>query len=73
MTQPDFIADDLNDESVSPETQKEIEETILLFPQLKGKTIILTSLFNKEEFDKLREKVKVLRETYDKGPTDDPS
>lgn len=65
MTRPDFIADDLNNEPVSPERQKKIEEVINLLPQIEGKTIIVTSLFNKEDWDKLQENMKVLREAYD--------
>lgn len=73
MTQHDFIADDLNDDPVSPERQKKIEEAINLLPQIEGKTIIVTGLFNKEDWDKLQEKMKVLREAYDKEESNDPS
>ena len=73
MTRPDFIADDLNDEPVSPERQKKIEEAIQLFPQLESKTIIVTTYVTQEDWDKLRENMKVLREAYDKGSTNDPS
>ena len=64
MNQPDFIADDLNNEPVSPERQKKIEETIQSFPQLESKTIIVTSLFNQKDWDKIKENMKALREAY---------
>lgn len=68
MTQPDFIADELNNEPVSPERQKKIEEAVESFPELKSKSIIVTSLFSKEDWNKLQENMKVLRDAYDKGP-----
>ena len=64
MNQPDFIADDLNNEPVSPERQKKIEETIQSFPQLESKTIIVTSLFNQKDWDKIKENMKARREAY---------
>jgi len=67
MNQSEYLADDLNDDPVSPERQKEIEELMKQPPQLTTRALVLTSIVKNEEFEKIQENMKILRELYDRG------